>query len=225
MEYTIETGSWRSPGGHPLTMSYRIGTNDWNTLTATLTEDEYGLPRGLRGHAVDVGGYLGSVGIALAADNPECRVTIIEPVPANCDLIEQNIAANHSRATLVRGAVGKNHRKVTIRFGFRGSEAVEHHAFVGNSTLSDGATHYETVTYTPITLAELGPLSFLKIDTEGAEWDFLTGPVENVEAIVGEWHNTDGHTIGDMAALLEPTHVVTFSGPQAGPGEFRAVRR
>jgi hypothetical protein len=34
------------------------------------------------------------VGIALALDNPGLQVTIIEPVPDNCDLIERNIEAN-----------------------------------------------------------------------------------------------------------------------------------
>ena len=233
MQYEITSATWISPGGHPLTIFYRRDTNDWNTVSATLTHDEYALPRGLSGHAVDIGGYLGTVGIALAADNPDLRVTIIEPVPPNAALIRRNIEANglKERVTLIEGAASGDHKPVTISFGYRGSESLEHHAFVGNSTLAyDGPGEYEhdEITYTPVTLADLvkgGPIDWLKIDTEGAEWSFLTGPVSKVREIVGEWHPVRGKTLGDMAALLGETHVVTFDGPQSGPGGFRAVLR
>ena len=231
--YEVTEGSFRSPGGQALTVFYRKDTNDWNTVSATLTGDEYHLPRGLSGRAVDVGGYLGTVGIALAADNPGLAVTIIEPVPPNAALIRRNIEANglSDRVTLIEGAASGDHEPVTVWYGYRGNEAAEHHAFVGNSTLAydgSGILPHEEVTYTPLTLADLladGEIDWLKIDTEGAEWSFLTGPVEMVREIVGEWHPVRGHTLADMAALLGPTHVVTFDGPQTGPGGFRAVRR
>ena len=234
--YELETGQYDTPNGRRLTFHYRTGTNDHNTLWSSLNEDEYHL-RGehYTGTALDVGGYLGSVGIALAADNRDLRVVIVEPVPPNADLIERNIAANGvgDRVSLIRGAVGKGGESVDVWYGYRGSEAAEHHAFVGNSTLAydESATWaHDTTTYTAIGLADIvdehGPLSFLKVDTEGAEWAFLDSPaVKDVETIVGEWHPVRDHTMGDLLALLEDTHVVTFDGPQAGPGGFRAVRR
>ena len=36
-------GEFRTPRGRPALMSMRPGTNDWNTLNACMTEDEYGL--------------------------------------------------------------------------------------------------------------------------------------------------------------------------------------
>lgn len=215
-------GEWRTPGGHPATFAYRDHTNDWNTLSSTMN-DEYRVPT-LSGVAVDVGGYLGSVGIGLALDNPDLRVWIIEPVPPNQELIEQNIATNGvgDRVTLIRGAVGKG--SVDVNFGYRGNEAVEHHQFVGNSTLATDEEH-ETVTYRGITVAALlkqtGPIDFLKIDTEGAEWAFLGTPaLSAVRTIVGEWHPVGGHTGADLAALM-PAHEVTLEGEHG----FRAVLR
>ncbi len=233
MQYAIQTGQWRTPAGHEMTVHYRSDTNDWNTVSATLTHDEYHLPRRMTGRAVDVGGYLGTVGIALALDNPEMTVTIIEPVPFNAQLIRQNIDAADlwDRVALIEGAVSGDHEPVTVSFGYRGSESLEHHAFVGNSTLAydgPGAADHDEVTYTPVTLADLladGDIDWLKIDTEGAEWAFLTGPVKRVREIVGEWHPVRGHTLADMAKLLGKTHDVTFDGPEAGPGGFRAVRK
>jgi FkbM family methyltransferase len=227
MKYPIVEGSFRSPHGAPMRMAYRENTNDWNTLNATLTEDEYGLPSGLSGVAVDIGAYLGSVAIALALDNPGLEVIAIEPVWANADLIERNVAANEvwNRVKVVRGAVGAGDA-VTVAYGFKGTEASEHHAFVGNSTLGYGLTHDARV-YKPITLQGLvdryGDIAFMKIDCEGGEWPFLTGPLERVARIVGESHAIGGHKGGDIVERLAATHRVTVTGDPEGTVEFMAA--
>jgi len=227
MKYPIVEGSFRSPHGVPMRMAYRENTNDWNTLTATLTQDEYALPAGLSGVAVDIGAYLGSVAIALALDNPSLDVVAIEPVWANADLIERNVAANMvwHRVKVVRGAVGAGDA-VTVAYGFKGTEASEHHAFVGNSTLGYGLTH-ESRVYKPITLQALvdryGDIEFMKIDCEGGEWPFLTGPLERVGPIVGEAHAIGGHRGGDIAKVLKRTHVVETFGDLDGTVEFTAI--
>lgn len=229
--YEVVAGQFRTPGGASVTMLYRQGTNDWNTLYASLDQDEYKLPSGQSGNALDVGGYLGSVGIALAMDNPGLRVTIVEPVPPNADLIERNIAANGlgDRITLIRGAVGKGGEPVDVWYGYRGTEVAEHHAFVGNSSLAydhGGALDHEERTYTGLGLADFLPVDFLKIDCEGGEWAFLDSPaVAEVGTIVGEAHSVRGRKGGDITALLAATHDVTLSGDPEGTCEFWAVRR
>jgi hypothetical protein len=53
---------WQTPRGRPCTLTIRQGTNDWNTVNATMgANDEYGL-RGLHleGLALDIGAYVGS---------------------------------------------------------------------------------------------------------------------------------------------------------------------
>jgi FkbM family methyltransferase len=224
----VESFFFNTPHGNPIVMTFRKDTNDWNTLYSCLEEDEYLLPAGLSGRALDIGGHIGSVGIALALDNPDLHVTIVEPVPPNADLIERNIRENRvwNRVRLVRGAVGKG--TVRVRYGFSGNESAEHHRFIGNSMLAGDST------YIPLDLVGLGirslvgndEVAFTKIDTEGAEYDFLDDPaVSQLVTIAGEWHNNDGHVIGDILALLDKTHVVSFTGPQTGPGGFRAERR
>lgn len=235
--YSKETGQYDTPNGRRVTMHYRTGTNDFNTLWASLNEDEYRF-RGasFTGTAIDVGGYLGSVGIGLAVDNPDLRVVIVEPVPPNADLIEQNIDANRlgGRVSLLRGAVGKGGESVDIWYRYRGSESLEHHAFVGNSTLAYETTvlEHDTETYTAIGLADLveryGPLALLKVDTEGAEWAFLDSPaVRDVADIRGEVHPVRGHLPADLLAMLSGTHDVDLIGPhqEVGPCGFRAVAR
>jgi FkbM family methyltransferase len=225
--YELTEGTFHTPGGHPVRMTYRLDTNDADTLRASLDEDEYGLPQGLTGTALDVGGYLGSVGIALALDNPELAVTIIEPVPENADLIERNLEANGVEAYLIRNAVGKG--RMEVRYGFGGSHVLEHHAFVGNSSLADGieAPHQSIIYYDPAKLADFVPLTYLKIDCEGGEFTFLDSPTFNryVQTIVGESHAVNGHKGSDIVALLEATHEVTLIGDGEGTCGFRAVRR
>ena len=229
-------GTFQTPHGRPAVMRYRPDTNDYNTLNACMTEDEYGLRlRTFSGAALDIGGYLGGVGIGLALDNPGLQVTIIEPVPPNAVLVRDNIAQNglEGRVTLIEGAAGKG--VVSVWYGYRGSPSLEHHAFVGNSTLAyetAGKVEHDTVTYSdPWTLTALvdaagGRVSLVKIDCEGGEWSILDDPaVSECDLILGEWHPVRGHVQADMAALLGKTHDVTFSGPVAGPGGFVAVLR
>lgn len=236
MTYSETEGSFRTPKGNAIVFRYRQETNDFNTVNACTTEDEYGL-RGLAlsGHVVDVGGYLGSVGITVAVDNPDARVLIVEPVPDNARLIEYNAERNgvQDRVTVRRGAVGKGGEKVKVWFGYRGNESAEHHAFVGNSSLAynhGGELEHDEKEYKAISLAEivdeLGEIDLLKIDCEGGEWAFLTGPsLGKVSRIVGEAHSVRGKQGGDIVAQLSATHDVTLTGDPKGTCEFSAVLR
>src|SRR3972149_4108838 len=107
--YEGAVGEFRTPRGAPVVMHYRQGTNDWNTLNASMTEDEYGL-RGehLSGLVLDIGAYLGSVAIAMALDNPYSRVLAVEPGPDNARLARLNVARNsvQDRVVILHAAAG-----------------------------------------------------------------------------------------------------------------------
>ena len=225
-------------------MEYRLDSSDWNTLTAALTEDEYGLANlNLSGHAIDIGGHLGSVGLGLAVDHPGLTVTIVEPVPDNVDLLHTNIGLNglESRVEVLHGAVGPKDRATTrVHYGFRGNESAEHHAFIGNIPfVMDGSdcpesTPHDHANVKIYHLEDLLPADFIKIDCEGGEWPFMAdAPTDAIPMWVGEWHPIPGHNDGtrnvgdtqaEFAALL-PGFDVTFRGPVSGASEFTAVRR
>lgn len=232
--YALTTAQFRTPHGLPVPMTYREDTNDYNTLNACMTEDEYALrERKVTGTALDIGTYLGGVAIGLALDNPSLRVIAVEGVPQNAELTRQNVAANGltERVTVIEGAAGGK-KPVEMRFGYRGSESMEHHAFVGNSSLAydDEVIEHDSVTYDePYTLSRLvemagGSIDLLKIDCEGCEYAFLADPaIAQVQTILGEWHPIRTNTQATVLALLAATHSVTFTGPVAGPGGFVAV--
>jgi FkbM family methyltransferase len=229
---------FRTPRGRPALMTIRDGTNDWNTLNACMTEDEYGL-RSFNGNgwALDIGGYLGGVGIGLALDNPGLRVLIVEPVPDNIRLINDNIARNGvgDRVTLIEGAIGDG-GPVEVWHGYQGTVTAEHHRFVGNSSLAydhGGELAHDTTTYDSLTLARLlgdyhdaGRYDLVKIDCEGGEWSFLDSKwVDHCDVILGEAHAVRGHRGDDIIELLSATHDVAISGDGAGTCEFRAVAK
>lgn len=239
--YTEATEWHRSPRGVPIRFAYRLDTNDHNTVNASSTEDEYHLADlpPLSGWALDIGGYLGSVAISLAADNPDLRVICIEPVPENADLIVRNVEANglSDRIEVIHAAAaGRNVSETVVRFRYTGSELADHHAFVGNISLIEGTgavdIPHQEVTVSCISISAIATLygidrfALVKIDCEGCEWSALTDPaIALCDRIVGEWHPTGGKTQADLVALLGATHDVTFDGPIAGPQEFMATLR
>jgi FkbM family methyltransferase len=221
---------------------YREGTNDWNTVNSCLgTNDEYGLAgRKIVGDVLDVGGYLGSVGVTIAIDNPGARVVIVEPVPWNARLIKQNAAVNgvEDRVTVFEGACGpEGVTKSEIRFGYVGDANLEHHAFVGNTSLAydnGGDTQHEVAEVETLGLQEvldrfeIETAVYAKIDCEGGEWTFLDAPAAQLKRlpyIVGEAHAVRGHRGRDIVPMLKATHRVELSGEPDGTCGFTAVLR
>lgn len=219
--YTVTHGTFRTPRGRSVSMSYREDTNDYNTLRSCLDEDEYGLKNlTLSGHALDIGAYIGGVTVALAVDNPELHVVAVEAVPPNVDLLRENVERNglSERVTILHAAAGKG-ATATIRWAFAGNLTADHHAFVGNSTIQGPNVTHRSEQVPVRTLAslvdEFGPFAFAKVDCEGCEYDFLQGPaLSQVALIHGEEH---------YGTLKLPEHTVTYS-PGTPPRGFEAVR-
>jgi len=216
-------------------MWYREGTSDWNTLWSAMNEDEYQL-RGLdlKGVALDIGGHIGSVTVSLLLDFPDLEVITLEPIPENIDLLHRNIAANGRLSQVVDGAAGYHGDATTIRYDYVGNETSEHHAWIGNTTLSRPDQEHRSRVVSTFSIDDLVPeddIAFAKVDCEGGEWEFLDSPdVARVALIVGERHAVPRHDDkpsdrAELLRLLDPTHDVTFTGPEGGPEGFRAVRR
>jgi len=241
--YEIRRGQWQTPRGRSVELVYRADTNDWNVISSVMApHDEYGLaglPE-LEGWALDLGAHIGAVTVALLADHPELAVFAVEPVPPNMEMFWCNAQPYADRIQGWCAAIGPPDVATTVvRYGYRGTELAEHHAYIGNSMLvypEGGALEHEEIEVPVLNLGALeewrlalgytGRASFTKLDTEGGEWDFLAGGDPRILGrIHGEWHPTGGHVQADLVALLDATHELTFSGPVAGPGGFVAVPR
>jgi FkbM family methyltransferase len=221
--YAVTQGTFRTPRGRSVTLNYREDTNDWNTLNACLTEDEYGLKDlHLSGVALDIGAYIGGVTIGLALDNPDLHVVAVEAVPPNVVLLRENLtrAGAADRVTVVEGAAGDG-QPVMLNWGYSGNEAADHHSFIGNAVMAEADLRASHAAMVPtITLASLvadyGPFSFAKVDCEGCEYPFLSGSgLEGVALIRGEEH---------YGPLDLPGYDVTYTQGNA-PRGFEAIRR
>lgn len=236
-QYDLEPRTFLTPREHPVTVFLRAESNDFNTAFSALNEDEYQLrDRYLSGLALDIGGHIGTVTLALAVDNPDLRVIVVEPIPENLSLLRQNLEANgvEDRVQIVAGLVGPP-GPGTIRYAFKGSEAALHHAFIGNSTFAVPEGEHQAMKTWSWSLEQLigdQEVTFLKCDCEGGEYGLLTegrSRIPQFREIAMEWHpnapDHGHHTRQEIVELLSPTHRLTFSGPEAGPGGVQAVRR
>lgn len=218
--------------GEDLEIEIREGTSDWNTVQACIGEDEYGLRDvDMDGKLVfDVGSHIGSIGIWCAKRG--ATVVCVEPVPPNADLIWANAKSNgvSDFVTVLRAVAGKHGTEQPIRWGFTHDENARHHAFIGNIGIVEPVEPFESEIVPAYSLSDMisiyGAPDIIKIDCEGGEWAWFEEPeLRHVPLIVGEWHPTDGHVRGDMYFRLKDSHHVGFTGPEAGPGGFRAELR
>ena len=178
------------PGHGTVSMTVRDGTNDHNVCYSILTEDEYRIPTGLTGVAVDVGAHIGAATVALLERNPDLSVVAIEPIPDNLALLRKNTAPYGERVTIIPAAAGDND---SIAWNWSGDEPALTHRYIGNQYFDSGTPH-DTLLVSTVSLSQLveryGPIAFLKIDCEGCEDSFLDDPaIDQVAQIAGEYHN------------------------------------
>ena len=234
----IWMSEWETPGGHTATLQYRGGTSDWNTISACLRNpmgdngDEYHLPSGLKGWALDLGAHVGSVTVGLLLDNPDLRVLAIEAVPPNVEMIEANLQINGvaDRAVVWNAAAWSKSGEITVEYGYTGNEIAEVHQFIGSVSpwISDVPREYAKVRSVTLRQAlavtEGQGFVWVKSDCEGCEHPFFRGKsLAKLGVIEGEWHERDG-TPESFAETLSQTHEVSW-GQGVGGGPFTAVPR
>ncbi len=227
----------RTPHGHGLVMNVRPGTSDWNTVNACNgSNNEYSIPAGLTGWALDIGAHIGAATIPLLLDNPELRVIAVEALPENVLLLSENAALNgvDGRLTILHGAATNRdlNQGPSVPVGLL---MTGHTVFVGYSpdaehrNIGSGmdASRKDGVWVQPITLARClqvagADFAWAKIDCEGCEYAFLDAQPEllrQLHFITGEVHF--GWT--RLVELLDATHIVSGAGQDFGP--FQAVVR
>lgn len=218
------TATFQTPNGAWVALDCRDDTSDWNTCNAiTAVGDEYGIPRGLAGWALDVGAHIGAWTVTMLVDNPELHVVAIEALPENVELIERNLERNgvRERAVVLNAGASDRAAPVEVRYS-----TDEHHRFIGSAGGAGVALSVPGVTLSDVfRIVEAGgasTIAMMKIDCEGCEYPFLASPdIGRVERIVGEMHFGNQR----IRALLDPTHELLFPeldrNPDFGPFEAR----
>lgn len=234
---TLTTATFRTPNGEWIYLMCRPETIDYNVSYGILTRDEYGL----RGHhfsgwMLDIGGYIGAVGIAMAVENPDLRVAIVEPIAENCEVIAENIRRNDvgERVQLIAAAASIDEpQEILYRYQHVDTEPdgyVQASRYVGNIYAKDSHPMVaETCTVPGRSLSslidEIGAdrIALAKLDCEGCEWTVLRDrSTERVDTFIGEWHAEPG--LEGLRELL-PLHDVRQIDTNPINGIFWAERR
>lgn len=217
-------------GGTPherrYSMRIRPGTSDANTVMACAWgNDEYHLPTGLTGWALDIGAHIGACTIPLLLDNPDLRVIAVEALPENVLLLNENALRNDvaDRLTIVHGAASDTHDEVLI-----GYPDDDQHQYIGNA--ETGSSPRGSVRLKGITLGTVAalrpdpsePFVWTKLDCERCEYRFLeSSHVGLLVFVTGEHHAG----IKGIHKLLGKTHDVTHTDGSPDFGHFEAVLR
>lgn len=218
----------KTPGGVYYTLGVRPGTSDWNTANAAGGMDEYQLPRGLTGWALDVGAHIGAVAVPLLLDNPDLRLVAIEALPENVAQLMANLERMGvaDRCTVVHAAAAASAAEVRIGYG-EPADASGQHVYIGTAYAPEGAREVRLPGATLRGLELLrgvdqdAPWAWAKIDCEGCEYALLAEGTDlsRLEFITGEVHQGWDR----LVQLLEATHVVAGPGNDFGP--FQATIR
>lgn len=143
------------------------GDDMW-TVNEVFCRQDYGNERGVR-TVVDIGSNIGISALYFLTRNPNCRVWLHEPVPANVERLRGNLSGREARWSLTEAAVAGEAGRAEFgversgRYGGLGVEAestIEVECVAVNDVLED-------------VLAAVGEVDVLKIDTEGSELEIL----------------------------------------------------
>jgi FkbM family methyltransferase len=218
--------AFRTPHGNWITMLVRDDTSDWNTVNAcTEVGDEYGIPQGLTGWALDVGAHIGAFTVTFLVDNPDARCVAIEALPENVELLRANLARNNvaDRAFVINGGASDSGLPVQVHYS-----TDPHHEFIGSAGGAGRVAEVPGVMLADVltitSAVGVDRIALAKIDCEGCEYPFLSSPaIGQVDRIVGEVHFGSQQ----LRAILEATHEVLFpnlmDNPDFGPFEARRL--
>lgn len=229
----LSVASYPTPNGKLVTLATRPDTADEALTWGILGDDEYHLRgRSFSGAMLDIGGYIGMIGLTLAIENPDLRVLIVEAVEDNVAMIRRNISLNGlgERVEVLYAAAGAT-EPTEIRSNYRsaGNEPagyVHDSRYVGNIyTSPDWSIDSDVCVVDGIDLAglvkRLGHVDLMKVDCEGCEWKLLAGG-SDIPVIFGEWHGDPG--LKGLRKLL-PKHKVVQVDENPVNGIFWATHK
>lgn len=156
---------------------------------------------------IDIGAHVGIVSMALAKLYG-CKVVAYEPNPNNYRRLAENIKRNEldNLITAYNLAVTVDGRDVIVGKPQDGNSGSSH-------IYAEHGEHVKSVRFEDV-IAQFETIDLLKIDCEGAEYEFLPGAdLSKVKAVRGEFHNSESgkaRPLIDMVLKQVPDTKVTL---------------
>ncbi|MDB5105073.1 MAG: putative Methyltransferase FkbM family [Fibrobacteres bacterium] len=177
-----------------LKFAVRRYTSDGSCVVDVTREDEYFKHFGIfpGDIVVDIGSNIGSFSVYAGWLQPTARVLAVEPLQANYDLLSRNVRLNGLKnVETFRCGIMAKAGEIEIYHGTNDAEA-------SSSVVASGVVDKSKVEKVPcISFVELldkvPRVDFLKIDCEGAEFDFLpdapSATMKKVRKLAMEYHD------------------------------------
>ncbi len=166
------------------------------------------------GTVLDLGACFGAFTLLALATHPDERVIAVEPDPENLQVLKENLALNDwgDRADIWCAAVGEKNTNGDLEG--TGPEATVIQSRHGSTSICSLATILEDVE---------GPIDWLKVDVEGAEYETIQGAARDglmrrFRFVSMELHPTDLVTFGALLATVALTHSFEVIGSSDGGG-------
>lgn len=130
---------------------------------------------------LDLGGNIGLATLYFSRRWPHAKLAVVEPVPANLDMLRQNLALNGVNATVFPAAVCVNDGEVTIALGALdcAHKVAEQPTANGRGSIRAEALSIPTI----IERLAWERIGFLKMDIEGYEATLLRSNPEWLESV------------------------------------------
>ncbi len=174
---------------------------------------------------IDVGAHIGTFALHLAQVHPQATIHCFEPSPTTANFLRRNVELNGfaDRIAVVESALSSERGEAQLSDNRSGSG---HNRLVrlGGAKPGGHATTVTTVTFDEAVRSSVSLVDVVKIDCEGAEYDFVLGSSASswtsVERVVLEYHQVEGRTWDELRDWFAAVglHVVKHSSVVAGVG-------
>lgn len=204
------TGPMEQIVWHGHTLNYRPGTSDPHLIYKILLREgkkgEYVFPPGLQAKVIfDIGANIGAASVLLSERFPGARIYAFEPMAENFELLKQNTLKSPNVTPVHLALASESGERELIhspdRFNRGGFSFFQHGA-----PAETPRTQVATMTASQFMREQgIASVDLIKVDTEGAEYEILTGfdpaALQQVKWIIGELH---GERDFELLAYLSP---------------------
>ena len=174
--------------------SYKLYCENVGEVVTTWVYGKNPLPPRREGLVIDGGAYLGETSVWFADVTPEARIVAVEPGDCNSRVLEMVVRENRleNRIIVERAALWSENTTL----------ALEERGPASQVSRKEGKVRAVTVDYLREKLGE--PVSYIKLDVEGAELEALKGAVEALK------RDKPFLAISAYHKPLDPVHIARF---------------
>lgn len=146
---------------------------------------------------VDAGANIGTFSLLFHSYYPDCEIVAIEPDAANQAILRENLSRNGANARIVGAALwDKDVAKLYL-------SAAASNAAAAAETPDDGMVEVAGVTLGTALGDGVGPIDYIKMDIEGAEYTVLPSILPSLPEGCRVWMEL--HNVGERAGWMETT--------------------